>query len=196
MAPGKLLLAVETDYRRSRCDVIMLTPAAGISTSIWKAGSLKTNDRLDEMEEDRMDRRTVLHGMGLSGLLAGLVPLAGASAGEADESGAVYELRVYTAAEGKLSELVKRFREHTRHLFERHGMKNVAYWTATDEPKKANTLVYILKFPSREAATASWKAFQDDPEWQQVRSKSEENGKLVEKADSTFMTLTDFSAKI
>ena len=143
-----------------------------------------------------MERRTVLNGLGLAGVLAGLMPLAGASEGAADESGAVYELRVYTAAEGKLSELVKRFREHTRHLFERHGMKNVAYWTATDEPKKANTLVYILKFPSREAATASWKAFQDDPEWQQVRSKSEENGKLVEKADSTFMTLTDFSAKI
>jgi hypothetical protein len=127
------------------------------------------------------------------------VPLTGASEGEAaaDSSGAVYDLRVYTAEEGKLPELVlKRFREHTPKLFERHGIKNVAYWTATDEPKKANTLIYILKYPSREAATANWKAFQDDPEWQQVKSKSEESGKLVEKVDSTFMALTDFSAKV
>jgi hypothetical protein len=29
-----------------------------------------------------------------------------------------------------------------------------------------------------------------------VRGKSEENGKLVEKVDSTFMVLTDFSAMI
>ena len=47
--------------------------------------------------------------------------------------------------------------------------------------------------PSREAATANWKAFGDDPEWKQVRDASEANGKIVEKVDSTFMTLTDFS---
>jgi NIPSNAP len=145
-----------------------------------------------------MKRRTVVKGIGLAGVLPGLAAdLIGASElRAAPAEGAVYELRVYTAAEGKLPELLKRFREHTVKLFERHGMKNVAYWTATDEPKKTNTLIYILKYPSREAATASWKAFQDDPEWQKVRGKSEENGKLVEKVDSTFMELTDFSAKL
>jgi len=50
-----------------------------------------------------------------------------------------------------------------------------------------------LAHPSREAAAANWKAFQDDPEWKTVRDKSEENGKIVEKVDSTFMALTDFS---
>jgi len=151
-----------------------------------------------ETEGQQMRRRAVVKGLGLAGVLPGLAAELGAASklGATPEGDAVYELRVYTAAEGKLPELLKRFREHTRHLFERHGMKNVAYWTATDEPKKANTLVYILKFPSREAATAGWKAFQDDPEWQQVRGKSEENGKLVEKVDSTFMVLTDFSAKV
>ena len=145
----------------------------------------------------KMKRREVLKALPAAGMLPALVPLSGASEREAaDASGAVYELREYTAAAGKLEDLLKRFREHTRKLFERHGMTNVAYWTATDEPKKANTLVYILKYPSREAATASWKAFQDDPEWQQVRNKSEENGKLVEKVDSTFMVLTDFSARV
>jgi len=47
---------------------------------------------------------------------------------------------------------------------------------------------------SREChAAANWKAFQDDVEWKTVKAKSEENGKLVEKIDSTFLTLTDFS---
>src|ERR1700704_2888196 len=105
----------------------------------------------------------------------------------------VYELRVYQAAPGKLPELLARFREHTAKLFDRHGMKNVAYWTAIDEPKKSNTLIYILEHPSREAATANWKSFQDDPEWKSVRDKSEANGKLVEKVESTFLVLTDFS---
>jgi NIPSNAP len=49
---------------------------------------------------------------------------------------------------------------------------------------------------SREAATANWQAFQNDPEWKSVKSKSEENGKMVEKIDSTFLTLTDFSPRL
>jgi len=108
----------------------------------------------------------------------------------------VYELRVYHTLEGKLDDLLKRFREHTTKLFEKHGMKNVAYWTPLDEPTKNNTLIYILAHPSREAAAANWKAFQDDPDWKSVRDKSEENGKIVEKVDSTFMKLTDFSSAV
>jgi hypothetical protein len=108
----------------------------------------------------------------------------------------VYELRVYHALPGKLPELLARFRDHTTKLFDRHGIKNVAYWTPIDEPQKSNTLIYILQHPSREAAAANWKSFQDDPEWVSVRDKSEANGQLVEKIDSTYLALTDFSPPI
>jgi hypothetical protein len=108
----------------------------------------------------------------------------------------VYELRIYHTYEGKLDDLLRRFREHTTKLFEKHGIKNVAYWTPTDDPLKGKTLVYILAHPSREAATANWQAFRDDPEWHSVRDKSEANGKLVEKIDSTFLVMTDFSPKL
>jgi hypothetical protein len=108
----------------------------------------------------------------------------------------VYELRVYHTFEGKLDDLLRRFREHTMQIFEKHGIHNVAYWTPTDDPLKGKTLFYILAHPSREAATANWRAFRDDPEWQEVQKKSEANGKLVEKVDSTFLTLTDFSPAI
>jgi len=105
----------------------------------------------------------------------------------------VYELRVYHAYEGKLDDLLRRFRDHTMKLFEKHGMTNIAYWTPVDEPLTGKTLVYIISHPSREAATKNWAAFRNDPEWQSVQAKSEANGKLVEKVDSTFLTLTDFS---
>jgi hypothetical protein len=72
-------------------------------------------------------------------------------------------------------------------------MKSIAYWVPVDEPEKSNTLIYILHHPSHEAAAANWKAFQDDPEWKSVHEKSEANGKLVDKVDSTFLTLADFS---
>src|SRR6266576_4331036 len=86
-----------------------------------------------------------------------------------------------------------RFRDYTDKLFAKHGMKSVGYWTALDEPVKSSTFFYILEHPSREAAAANWQAFQDDLEWKTVKAKSEEHGKLVEKIDSTFLTLTDFS---
>jgi len=105
----------------------------------------------------------------------------------------VYELRIYHTYEGKLDDLLRRFRDHTMQLFEKHGIKNVAYWTPTDDPLKGKTLVYMLAHPSRDAATANWKSFQADPEWQSVRDNSEANGKLVENIDSTFLAMTDFS---
>src|ERR1700738_4071873 len=42
-------------------------------------------------------------------------------------TGAVFELRVYHAAAGKLAELNARFSDHTIKIFDRHGMKSVAY---------------------------------------------------------------------
>jgi NIPSNAP protein len=124
------------------------------------------------------------------------------ASGEKDKGGgmakstAVYELRVYHALPGKLESLMARFRDHTMRIFAKHGMKSVAYWTALDEPVKSSTLIYILEHPSRDAATANWKSFQEDPEWKSVKEKSEANGKLVEKIDSTLLTLTDFSPRL
>jgi hypothetical protein len=115
------------------------------------------------------------------------------SASPAQPATGVYELRVYHAAQGRLADLLTRFREHTIKLFDQHGMKSIAYWTPVGEPERSNTLIYILHHPSREAAAANWKSFQDDPEWKNVKEKSETSGKLVDKVDSTFMVLTDFS---
>jgi hypothetical protein len=147
------------------------------------------------LESPAMKRRTLLQTLSAMPLL----PTAAwaASQPKADSaSTTVYELRVYHAYEGKLNDLLKRFRDHTAKLFEKHGIRNVAYWTPVDEPAKSSTLIYILEHPSREAAAANWKAFQDDPEWKSVRDKSEENGKLVINVDSTFMALTDFSPPV
>jgi hypothetical protein len=142
-----------------------------------------------------MKRRTLLQALPGVALLPSAAWLVShqEKAGSGASSTPVYELRVYHAYEGKLDDLLRRFREHTMKLFEKHGMKNVAYWTPADEPLKGKTLIYILAHPSREAAAANWKAFGDDPEWRSVRDKSEANGKLVEKVDSTFLFLTDFS---
>jgi hypothetical protein len=119
--------------------------------------------------------------------------LATISAAAAQSGGPVYEMRTYTAVEGKLDAVVARFRNHTTKLFEKHGMENVGYWTPSDPPRSQNTLIYILKHKSREAAKASWDAFRKDPDWIKARTESEVNGKIVEKTESVFMSPTDFS---
>jgi heme-degrading monooxygenase HmoA len=141
-----------------------------------------------------MKRRTLLQ----TASAAAFLPLSGRAREAGQEIGAdtVYELRIYHVAPGKLDELLARFRDHTMKIFERHGMKSVAYWTPVDDPQKGNTLIYILQHSSRTAADANWNAFRDDPEWKSVKAKSEENGKLVEKVDSTYMRLTDFSPRL
>ena len=52
----------------------------------------------------------------------------------------VFELRTYTAPEGKLPDLNARFRNHTMRIFQKHGMSNVGYWVPQDAPLKDNTL--------------------------------------------------------
>ena len=129
-------------------------------------------------------------------LIVGTVLLtAGFAVGHATQAapGKVYELRIYTPNEGKLDAVNARFRDHTRAIFDRHHMKSVGYWLPT-EGERAGTLVYILEHPSREEARKNWAEFTADPEWQKVKAESEKDGRIVAKAESVFMTPTDYSA--
>jgi uncharacterized protein YbaA (DUF1428 family) len=105
-----------------------------------------------------------------------------------------YELRVYTAAEGKLDALHARFRDHTCKLFEKHGMTNVGYWVPLENSE--HKLYYILAYPSRDAREKSWSEFMNDPDWKAAFAASEKDGKLVTHVDSTFLHATDFSPEI
>ena len=104
----------------------------------------------------------------------------------------VYELRTYTTNEGKLDALNSRFRDHTIRLFKKHGIESVGYWVPTDEQKSKNTLIYVIKHKSRDAAAASWKAFVADPEWQKVYKESGV-GPLASPPESVYMETTDYS---
>jgi hypothetical protein len=111
----------------------------------------------------------------------------------AQEHGRVFELRTYTCNEGKLPDLLARFRNHTTRIFEKHGMTSIAYWVPQDSPAHEDTLIYIIAHASREAAKKNWDEFRNDPEWQKVQKDSEANGKIVSKVESVFMDPADFS---
>jgi NIPSNAP len=119
---------------------------------------------------------------------------AGVDQGEKKANGRVFELRTYTAAPGKLEALNARFRDHTCQLFEKHGMTNIGYWTPTDSKDPEQKLIYLLAFPSRDAARKSWAAFQADPEWKAVQKATEKDGKLLTvRPESVYLKPTDYS---
>ena len=136
-------------------------------------------------------------------VFASAVVMAGLTAGtvwqpdttiQAQSSGKVFELRTYTTNAGKLPNLLARFRDHTRRIFEKHGIENIAYWVPQDAPESENTLIYIIAHDSRDAATESWKNFIADPEWQEVSRASQVDGPILAKAPvAVFMDATDFS---
>jgi hypothetical protein len=107
----------------------------------------------------------------------------------------VFELRTYYTNEGKLDDLHKRFRDHTCQLLKKHGAELIGFWTPQDDKDgKGSRLVYLLAFPSREAAKKTWTEFGEDPQWQKAREESHKNGVLVKKVESVFLVPTDYSA--
>lgn len=105
-----------------------------------------------------------------------------------------FEMRTYTAAEGKMAALDARLRDLAMPLFAKHGMTSLGYFHPLDADKGAGqTLIYFLAFPSRDAAAAAWKAFRDDPAWAKARAESEKAGKVTSKVESVYLNPTDFS---
>jgi hypothetical protein len=128
-------------------------------------------------------------------LMSSLLIAAASRARAAEDKGEsrVFELRTYYAAPGKMTALQARFRDQTCKLFEKHGMTIIGFWVPSDPREAEQKLVYLLSFPSRQAAETSWAAFRGDPEWQAARAASERNGKLVERLESVYLKATDFS---
>ncbi|MFO0944571.1 MAG: NIPSNAP family protein [Planctomycetota bacterium] len=135
---------------------------------------------------------------GMKGLVLGITLLAAGwtaslLSAEDKKTDRLFELRIYTAHDGKFEDLHKRFREHTNKLFVKHGMDLVGYWVPTDGPESKNTLIYLLAYPDKAARETSWKAFLDDPDWKAAYKESHKNGPLVAKVEAKFLAPTDYS---
>ena len=111
----------------------------------------------------------------------------------APEPSRLYELRIYTAAPGKMDALHARFRDHTLRLFEKHGIKNVGYWTGVDEGRREK-LYYVVAYPDREAREQRLvNGIAKDPEFLGAVAESERGGKLTSETESILLAPTDYS---
>ena len=76
-----------------------------------------------------LHRRTLaLVALSVIATIAALGNMARPLPAAAPEKQRVFEIRTYITEPGKLPDLLKRFREHTTKLFEKHGMTNIGYW--------------------------------------------------------------------
>lgn len=103
----------------------------------------------------------------------------------------IYELRIYEVVPGRLPNLHQRFATTTCNIFERHGIKPVAFWE--DVVGVSNRMTYVLAWQDMADRERRWTAFQNDPEWIAGRAKSEEDGPIVARVISTFMKATAYS---
>jgi len=105
----------------------------------------------------------------------------------------IHELRIYHAMPGRLPALIKRFEATTVRLFEKHGIKQIGFWTVAIGESNQD-LVYLLEWDSLAEREKRFAAFQSDPEWIEARRKSEENGPILASFSNTILTPTSFSA--
>lgn len=103
----------------------------------------------------------------------------------------VYELRIYEAIPGKLPNLNERFQTITLKIWERHGIKQVGFWTA--EIGTSNELIYMLEWEDLAERDRKWTAFQSDPEWIEKRAQTEANGPIVARLRSSLLRPTPYS---
>ena len=105
----------------------------------------------------------------------------------------IVEMRVYRCLPGRLPALLSRFENTTLKLWEKHGIKQVGFFT-TLIGESNQELTYFLNWQSMAERETKWNAFQADPEWISARAKTEESGQIVGNIVSQLLAPTAFSA--
>jgi len=105
----------------------------------------------------------------------------------------IYEMRLYDCCPGRLPALLKRFETVTLGLWERHGIKQVGFWTTLIGPSSYR-LTYMIAWESLADREKKWDSFQSDPEWIAKRAASEaDGGPILANIESQLLVPTSFS---
>ena len=105
----------------------------------------------------------------------------------------IIQMRTYHCFPDKIENIQARFRDHTRALFEKQGLKNYPYWLTVEKDGSQPKLVYLLGHEDRAAFDKAFENFRNDPEWIKARDASEASGKIVEKVDAVYFKPWAFS---
>lgn len=89
----------------------------------------------------------------------------------------VYEIRTYTAHEGRPAGMLETFRSYwTKTIFPKQDLQGVTFLTPTDKPFLGRAFVYILRHSSRAAADSNWTAFMADRDVRAISARRMQTG--------------------
>jgi len=104
----------------------------------------------------------------------------------------LHELRIYRCAPGRLPALNKRFETKTLKLWEKHGIRQVGFWTVAIGATN-HDLYYMLEWASLAEREQKWNTFMSDPEWIAARADSEKDGPILAHTTSYILQPTAYS---
>ena len=105
----------------------------------------------------------------------------------------IHELRIYHCLPGRLPDLNERFATITLKLWEKHGIRQVGFWTVLIGDSN-QALYYLLEWESLAERERKWNGFATDPEWLSAKAGTEANGQIVERVTNLMLTPTAYSA--
>lgn len=93
-----------------------------------------------------------------------------------------YEIRKYQIAFGRIDEIVARFTDSLPSVFLRHGIDVIGHWISISGPR-FSAFFYMMQYSDLTERMRQWDAFYADPEWIEIRRKTNGSGEIVERFD-------------
>lgn len=102
----------------------------------------------------------------------------------------IYELRIYDVIPNRREALYDRFRQGALKLLAKNGFRIVDMWEPTDGQEK---LVYLLAWKDENERAACWNAFRHDPDWQELKTRTEAEGAMVTRMEHLLLGSLPFA---
>jgi hypothetical protein len=96
------------------------------------------------------------------------------------------ELRVYRVAAGRARDMEARVQGDLRTLFPKHGIRPLAGWSTLVSPVSP-AYVYLTPWRNMNQRSAAWAGFYSDPEWVELRTRTNAGSELVESYEIMFV---------
>jgi NIPSNAP len=97
-----------------------------------------------------------------------------------------WELRIYRVAAGRSRDMEARVQNELRTLFPKHGIRPSAGWLTTVSPVSP-AYVYVTPWRTMTDRSAAWAGFYADPEWAEIRTRTNAGSELVENYEIMFL---------
>ena len=96
----------------------------------------------------------------------------------ADDKDEIFELRFYNVAANRDGDMRTRVQNDLKWLFPRHGVRPVGGWSAISAPSLP-MFVYLAPWRNMMVRNKCWGGFYSDPDWQEVRNRTNAGSELV-----------------